>query len=156
MKTPRPNAPVVGVVLVSHGPSALDLLETARRMGNHLEGVTAVGTEFDEPAGQIQAKVEGAVEGVDLGHGVLVIMDLCGSTPSNVRVGIAHSMRARLEAGAGHDVEILYGLSLPMLAKLSTADRTHGPTDLGREIQESAKRGIRLSSEILGPRRDAR
>lgn len=141
----------VGVVLVSHGRSAVDLLDAATQMGNQLPQISAVPTEFQEKAEHIQARVEDAIAAVDTGAGVLLIVDLCGSTPANVCAGI---VRATTRLPASHPLDILYGLSLPMLAKLETADREHGPTRLGLEIQDSARRNIRLSSELLGPRQD--
>jgi PTS system mannose-specific IIA component len=143
------DARAVGVVLVSHGRSALDLLDAARQIivasgGGALEQVAAVTTELTENAALLQERIQQAVAQVDRGVGVLLICDLCGSTPSNVCMGIQHAMRA--------DLDILYGLSLPMLAKLATADRGHGPTVLGREIQDSARKNIRLSSELLAGR----
>jgi mannose/fructose-specific phosphotransferase system component IIA len=47
--------------------------------------------------------------------------------------------------------EVLCGVNLPMLMKLSTIDRTDGPPiALAEALRECARRSIRLGSELTG------
>ncbi len=71
---------------------------------------------------------------------VLLLTDLLGSTPANVCLSM-------VEQNEGW--EMLTGLNLPMLMKLSTCDRTSSAADLARQLCESSQRCCRLGTDIL-------
>jgi PTS system mannose-specific IIA component len=84
----------------------------------------------------IRTRIDAAVHRLDEGRGVLVLVDLQGSTPCNCAVQVKQS---------GANVEILCGLSLPMLVKVAASDRERMlPAELAHEAAMTAIRSIRL------------
>jgi PTS system mannose-specific IIA component len=134
--------PPVGVVVVTHGLACDDLVNAAEAIVGAIADVVSVPTEFREAADSIQRRVGEAVGTADLGRGVLLLCDLHGSTPAN-------ACQALVEPGR---IDVVYGVNLPMLIKLSTCDRrAMGPTELGEFLRETGRRSIRLGSELRGP-----
>jgi mannose PTS system EIIA component len=131
--------PIVGVVVVTHGCVCGDLVDAAENIVGNLRGVARVATHGHEPAEAIHARVAEAVAAVDRGRGVLLLTDLHGSTPAN----------ACMSLYGPADVEVLFGVNLAMLIKLSTCDREHmGARQLGELLLETGRRSIRLGSEL--------
>jgi PTS system mannose-specific IIA component len=108
--------PTVGVVLVAHGNTASALLAAARNiagpdaLGDHVEAVDAGVGRSDE----LDAKVCDSIQRADSGRGVLLIVDLLGSSPC----------ACGLSQGMGHRLAMVTGLNLAMLLKLSSLDRS--------------------------------
>jgi PTS system mannose-specific IIA component len=134
------QAPEVGVVVVTHGCVCGDLVSAAEAIVGSLPDVVSVPTDAAEQAPVIQRRVAEAVAAADCGGGVLILTDLHGSTPANACI-------AQLER---HDVEVLFGINLPMLIKLSTCDRRSlRPQQLGELLRDTGRRSIRLGSEMV-------
>jgi mannose/fructose-specific phosphotransferase system component IIA len=71
---------------------------------------------------------------------VLFITDLCGSTPANACLELVRANPQR---------EMICGLSLAMLMKLSTCDRSQAAKELARQLHVSCERSIQLGSRLL-------
>jgi mannose PTS system EIIA component len=129
----------VGVVVVTHGCACGDLVAAAEAIVGEIPDVVSVPTDPREDSPSIQRRVTQAVDAADHGAGVLILTDLHGSTPAN----------ACLAQGKRHGVEVLFGVNLPMLIKLSTCDRRSlRPQQLGELLRDTGRRSIRLSSEM--------
>jgi len=144
MATPgsRTVAPMVGVVVVSHEQVAFSLIEAARRIMGMIPSIAAACVSTGEDSASILQKVAHACSQVDDGAGVLLLVDVYGSTPFNVAMTMADGTRA---------AEVVAGVNLPMLLKLATLNRcTLTPSVLANELQECGKRSIRIGSELTG------
>lgn len=140
-----PLAPEVGVVVVTHGCVCGDLVSAAEDIVGSLGDVVSVPTDLGEAPPVIQRRVSAAVAAADRGGGVLILTDLHGSTPANACI-------AQL---GRHGVEVLFGVNLPMLIKLSTCDRRAlRPQQLGELLRDTGRRSIRLGSELSHPAGD--
>ena len=139
---PRSGDGEVGVVVVTHGCACGDLVAAAEAIVGGLPDVVSVPTDPREDPLAIQQRVSAAVAAADRGQGVLILTDLHGSTPANACI-------AQL---GRRNVEVLFGINLPMLIKLSTCDRRSlGPQQLGELLRDTGRRSIRLGSEMLAP-----
>lgn len=99
----------VGLLIVSHGKLGDYLLETAARMLGVCPLETAtLPMSFDCDTDGMLARAAQMIAKLDSGHGVLILTDMYGSTPSNI-VG-------RLQEG--HTVRIVSGVNLPMLIRV--------------------------------------
>ena len=79
---------------------------------------------------------------MDDGAGVLLLVDVYGSTPFNVAMTMADGT---------HSAEVVSGVNLPMLLKVATLDRcTLSPAALAAELQECGRRSIRIGSDRTG------
>jgi PTS system mannose-specific IIA component len=132
----------VGVVVVTHEGAAHCLLGAAQAILGSLPSLEAVNCSVGEPTESIIKKIAHACQVVDAGAGVLILVDLHGSTPFNAAMTMLDGTR---------DAEVLCGVNLPMLIKISTVDRRGvSPTDLAEVLQDIGKRSIRLGSELTG------
>lgn len=137
MTTATPSA--VGVVVISHGQFATELLNAAEMIVGDLPGFIAVSIGWHDDVTVARDAIERAIAKVNKGHGVLLLTDMFGGTPSNL--GLAF-----LRTG---DVEVLTGANLPMLIKLAKAPATTDLVTLAREICEHGRVAIRVASDLL-------
>jgi mannose PTS system EIIA component len=140
----RPVRPLVGVVVVSHEQIAFSMLEAARRVVGMLPGVATACASASDDSAMITQKVAHACTEVDDGAGVLLMVDIFGSTPYHVAMSMLDG------TGAG---EVLCGVNLPMLLKLATIDRARlTPQEMALELIEAGRRAIRIGSDASGPK----
>lgn len=130
---------MVGVVIVTHGNLARDLVEVTELIIDDCSNFIPVTILPEEGIGEIAKKVENAVNTADQGKGVLILTDLFGGTPSNVSLSFLQENR----------VEVLSGVNLPMTIKLATNCEALDLKELARMAKASAKKNISLASEIM-------
>jgi mannose/fructose-specific phosphotransferase system component IIA len=126
------------VLVVTHGDAGDAMLGEARRLLGEFATrvIETLPTAVTESRDQIRMRIDVAVKRLYMGRGVLVLVDLQGSTPCNCAVQVKQS---------GANVEILCGLSLPMLVKVAASDRARlSPAELAHEAAQTAIRSIRL------------
>lgn len=119
-----------GVVLVTHGDAGAAMIAAAEEKVGHLGGVAAIGVHLGETAAHVQARLESTVDGMQVDE-VVFLVDLGGSTPFNV------CCRA-----CRHHSVVVSGVNLPMLFKLSTADRDAGARSLAEELVATGTKSI--------------
>lgn len=100
---------MIGIVIVAHGGLAAEYLAAVEHVVGPLEQVRAIAIAADYDKPRKAAEIAEAADAVDSGDGVVVVVDMFGSSPSNLS----------LPACAGSDRKILYGANLPMLVKLA-------------------------------------
>ena len=133
---------MVGVVVLSHEQVAFSMLEAARRVVGTLPGVAVACASAADDSVAITERVSRACNDVDDGAGVLIMVDVYGSTPFHVAMSML---------GATGAAEVLCGVNLPMLLKLATLDRTRlSPTEMALELCECGRRAIRIGSRPTG------
>jgi len=126
---------MIGVVVVTHGDVGAAMIDALHGLVGETRGFEAVSVGPGEPRESVSARVHAARARADDGQGVILCCDLFGSTPGNC---------VSAEACDPH-VTVLFGVSLPMLVKLASSDRTHGdPATLARQAADTALRSIRL------------
>ena len=131
--------PSVGVVVVTHGLLATELLNAAEAIVGDLPRFTAVSIGWHDDVAVATSAMARAIERVDAGVGVLLLTDMFGGTPSNLAMTF-------LQAGR---LEVVTGVNLPMLIKLA---RTVGSGDVllaARAIAADGREAIRVASDLL-------
>ena len=142
MPNTNETEPLVGVVVVTHGRAAEAMVSAARAILGKLPGLQAVSTPVGAEMDTLVEKISEACEDVDEGAGVLLLVDVHGSTPFHAAMTMLDGTRP---------AEVLCGVNLPMLIKLANLDRTQGPPIVqAEELRESGRRSIRLGSELTG------
>ncbi len=135
---------MIGAVIVTHGRLAEELLAATERIVGPTRGVRAVALDWDDDVADARRQIDEAIRLVDEGDGVLVFTDMFGGTPTNVSLTF-------LQAGR---VEIVTGVNLPMLVKLtSLQEGTQSLAEAAATIRERGQRSIYLASEILSSQR---
>lgn len=89
-----------GILILTHNGIGPALLGTVK----HMLDVTAVpakllNTSTEDDPDQLAAHIEELIESLDNGHGVLVLTDLAGSTPSNMAAKLARNNNIRIVSG---------------------------------------------------------
>lgn len=89
-----------GVLILTHDGIGPALLGTV----THMLGVTTIPAKLlnastEDSPDQLMAHVEEMIETLDEGHGVLVLTDLAGSTPSNIAAKLAGEKNIRIVGG---------------------------------------------------------
>lgn len=141
---PSESAGRVGIVLIGHGDSASALLSAARAISPEgaFDGIVAV----DAGAGrtpELDRLVCEAVDSVAEGRGVLLLVDLFGSSPC--ACGLAHR--------DDRAVAVVSGLNLAMLVKLASLERAALDLEsLAEACADTAKRAVLIRME--DPRRE--
>jgi len=130
---------MVGVVIVTHGNLARDLVEVTGVIVGACPGVIPVAIAPEEGIAEIAKKVETAIKTADRGQGVLILTDLFGGTPSNVSLSFLQEDK----------VEVLSGVNLPMCIKIATNCDSVDLKELARLGKTSGKKNISLASEIM-------
>jgi PTS system mannose-specific IIA component len=135
---------MVGTLILTQGGLAEELLCAARTIVGTLPATEALGLPWDDSFEGSREKVRVAIERLDAGQGVLVLTDMFGSTPTNVALSF-------LPAGR---IEILSGVNLPMLLRLScTSHPVEVLAELAHWLQSKGQHSICLGTETTMQRR---
>lgn len=131
---------MIGAVIVTHGRLARELLEATERIVGPTEAIRAVTIDWDDEVTDARRQIEKAIRLVDEGGRVLVFTDMFGGTPTNVSLSFLEPER----------VEIITGVNLPMLIKLTSLQQSDEPLrDVARQIRERGQKSVYVASEIL-------
>jgi PTS system mannose-specific IIA component len=129
----------VGVVVVTHGLLATELLNAAEAIVGDLPRFTAVSIGWHDDVTVATSAMARALERVNAGAGVLLLTDMFGGTPSNLAMTF-------LQAG---QVEVVTGVNLPMLIKLARAVGAGDVLMAARAIAADGRGAIRVASDLL-------
>ncbi len=128
---------MVGIVVVGHGRLGEEMVQTLESVLGPIEALVAVSTRFDDRPDDIRARLAAAVETVDRGRGVLILTDMLGDTPTNQAIAVAR------ETGA----EVIAGVNMPILIKLTTARGEMDARSLARFIRQYGQEHIFWATE---------
>ena len=129
----------VGVVIVTHYRLGEEFLQALRLIVPEAPPFQAVAIQPDQSADEMRKAIAQAMASADTGHGVLVLTDMFGGTPSNISLSFFEERQ----------VEVVTGVNLPMLIKLATLEEDRPLEDLARFIKNYGQRNISVASEIL-------
>ncbi|PYQ50262.1 MAG: hypothetical protein DMF78_16200 [Acidobacteria bacterium] len=127
---------MIGIVVVTHGAVAGELVNAARTIVGEIPAIAAVSMGWADDMGVAREAIEKAI--ADVGGGeVLILTDMFGGTPTNVSLPFLSPQ-----------VEIVTGVNLPMIIKL-TSLREGDLIEVARVIRDQGKGAIYVASEIL-------
>ena len=127
-----------GVVVVTHGQLATELVNSAEMIVGDLEHFTAVSIGWHDDVDQARESIGQAIERVQGASGVLVLTDMFGGTPANLAVTFVSPQ-----------VEVITGVNLPMLIKLARPQRDMTLQELAAGMREHGRHAIWVASELL-------
>ena len=130
---------MIGVIVVTHGQLANELVNVAQTIVGELPRLVAVSIGWHDDPTVARDAISGAIARLQGADGVLILTDMFGGTPSNLGLTF-------LEA---HRVEIITGVNLPMLIKLSRPPKKTDLLTLAREIREDGRNAIWVTSDLL-------
>jgi len=130
---------MIGLVLVTHGK----LAEEFRLALEHVVGpqqlieTICIGPEDDMD--QRRQDIVAAVERADTGHGLIILTDMFGGTPSNLSISVMNTGK----------VEVIAGMNLPMLIKLAGIRADNDMEKALLESSEAGRKYINVASRVL-------
>ncbi|MGH8187344.1 MAG: PTS sugar transporter subunit IIA [Steroidobacteraceae bacterium] len=130
---------MIGVVVVTHGHLATELLNAAETIVGDLPRFTAVSIGWHEDVQDARDEIAQAIARVHGEHGILVLTDMFGGTASNLGITFLE----------GNKVEVLTGVNLPMLIKLASMTEREDVLGVARELREHGKNAIWVASDLL-------
>jgi mannose/fructose/sorbose-specific phosphotransferase system IIA component len=116
------------------------MLDAARMIVGEQERLVSVTLREADGIESLTERVAAAVEQVDAGDGVLVLVDVFGASPFNASARVA-MQRSK--------VEVLTGMSLPMLLELAVQCEGQDLSALTQVARDAGTSGIRTLSETL-------
>ena len=136
----------VGVVVVTHGQLATELLNAAETIVGDLPHFTAVSIGWHDDVDRAREEIDRAIARVrekagtpEQPGGVLVLADMFGGTPANLGVTFLEKDK----------VEVVTGLNLAMLMKLARPLKDTDLLTLAREIRDQGRNAIWVASDLL-------
>ncbi|PTM96015.1 PTS sugar transporter subunit IIA [Mycoplana dimorpha] len=130
---------MIGLVLVTHGKLAEEFRLALEHVVGPQEAIETVCIGPEDDMDQRRQDVLDAARRADRGHGVIILTDMFGGTPSNLAISV-------MSAGT---IEVIAGVNLPMLIKLAGV-RNDG--DMERALVEASEAGrkyINVASRVL-------
>ena len=140
---------MIGIVVVTHGRLAEELVNAARTIVGDIPGIAAVSIGWADDMTVARDDIQRALEAVGPGP-ALILTDMFGGTPTNVALPFLSPRRndSPVAADAAPRVEIVTGVNLPMLIKLTT-QREGDLLEVARAVRDQGKDAIYVASEIL-------
>jgi mannose PTS system EIIA component len=130
---------MIGVLITTHGNLGIELIRAAELIKGPLNGVVHISTDQTKGVEDLKKEIGNAIKKLDKGKGVLILTDLFGGTPSNISLSF-------LKEGK---VEVVTGVNLPMMLKLSDVKDEMSLNEYACMIKEYGKKNISVASEIL-------
>lgn len=130
---------MIGLVVVSHGRLAEELVSALEHVVGDQDHVRAVCIGPDDDMEKRRDDIRSAAQAVDQGDGVILLTDMFGGTPSNLSISLLDKGR----------IEVVAGVNLPMLIKLSEARRDQKLDEAAEIAQEAGRRYIAVASRVL-------
>lgn len=131
---------MIGLILVTHGGLADQFLEAMEHVVGKQTAIATVCIGPNDDMEHRRTEIAEKIAAVESGHGVIVLTDLFGGTPSNLAISL-------LEAG---HVEVIAGINLPMLIRLAGARKSMNVVEAVDAAQTAGRNYITVASELLG------
>jgi PTS system mannose-specific IIA component len=130
---------VIGVVVVTHGQLANELVNAAEMIVGDLPRFTAVSIGWHDDVNDAREDIMQAIERVRGEEGVLLLTDMFGGTPSNL--GMTFLEKDRLE--------VITGVNLPMVIKLANLRASSDLLAVARQMRDDGRNAIWVASDFL-------
>ena len=130
---------MIGVLVTTHGNVGDELIKAVEMIKGPTEGLLHLSMDQTKGVEELKKDLAVAIKKLDQGQGVLILTDLFGGTPSNIALSL-------LKPGK---VEVVTGVNLPMLLKLSEMQEGVSLKDFAVHIRDYGMKNIYLASEIL-------
>ena len=130
---------MIGLVLVTHGQLAEEFRHAVEHVVGPQDNFETVAIGADDDMEQRRKDIVAAVSRVDTGAGVVVLTDMFGGTPSNLAISVMNAGR----------VEVIAGMNLPMLIKLTSVRAADDMEIALHEAQTAGRKYINVASQLL-------
>ena len=130
---------MIGVVVVTHGQLATELVNAAEMIVGDLPQFAAVSIGWHDEVNDAREDIAQAIERVRGDAGVLLLTDMFGGTPSNLGMTFLET----------NQIEVITGVNLPMLIKLASLPSSSDLLAVAREMRDHGRNAIWVASDFL-------
>jgi PTS system mannose-specific IIA component len=130
---------MIGIVLVTHGRLAEEFRHAVEHVVGPQENFETVSIGADDDMEQRRSDIVDAVKRADTGTGTIILTDMFGGTPSNLAISV-------MSPG---QVEVIAGVNLPMLIKLTSVRVSDDIVHALQEAQMAGRKYINVASQLL-------
>ena len=134
---------MIGVVIVSHSNIASEFLSVLEHIVGKQENIVAISILPDDNVEKKRGEIIKAIKNVDQKKGVIVLTDMFGGTPSNLAISVMDE----------ENVEVVAGVNLPMLIKISSLREKCSMKELIKRSQESGRKYMNVASAFFGEKK---
>ena len=135
---------MVGIVIVTHGQLAKELISAVNFVLSSSPSVKMVGVSLD-PDREFETfkqDIKNAIKKVKEKDGILLVTDMFGGTPSNISLTFLEENK----------VEVVSGVNLPMLLKLATLKDSVTLEEAVKTAESAGRENIIVASRLLQDR----
>lgn len=131
---------MIGLVVVTHGQLATELLNAAETIVGDLPHFAAVSIGWHEDVQDARNDIQAAITRVrERTQGVLIATDMFGGTPCNLAMTFL----------AKDEIEVVTGVNLPMLLKAAGLADAPALLEVARELGEHGRNAIWVATDLL-------
>lgn len=130
---------MIGLVLVTHGRLAEEFRLALEHVVGPQKFIETICIGADDDMDQRRDDILDAVGRADTGHGVVILTDMFGGTPSNMAISVMNTGK----------VEVIAGMNLPMLIKLAGIRGEDNMEKALLEASEAGRKYINVASRVL-------
>ena len=130
---------MIGIVVVSHGRLAEEFVAALEHIVGPQEQLCCVCIDADDDMEARRQDILDCVGKMDDRNGVAVLTDMFGGTPSNLALSVLGQA----------NVEVVAGVNLPMLIRLSSIRKTLSLAEAVASAQEAGRKYINVASKLL-------
>jgi len=132
---------MIGIIVISHGNFADELISAVNFVLSSKPAIIMVGMNLDTTIDfdAFKKELKRTIKKVDKGNGVLLVTDMFGGTPSNISLTFLEEDK----------VEVISGVNLPMLIKLSTISEDTSLSDSVDIAEKAGRDNIIVASKLI-------
>ena len=132
---------MIGIVVVTHGNLADELISVVKFVLAQEPAVEMVGVSLDPDRGfdTFTETISSAIKKINYGDGILLVTDMFGGTPSNISLTFLEENK----------LEVISGVNLPMLLKLATIKEDVTLKEAVKIAEKAGKENIIVASKLL-------
>jgi len=131
---------MIGALVVTHGHLGQELVAAAEMIVGEVSHIQAVSIGWHDDVNDARKDIEKRIAEVGDEHGVLILTDMFGGTPSNIAFSL-------------HDpgkVDVVTGVNLPMIIKIAGQKEGDTLDSLARIVRDQGRSSIAMASDFLG------
>ena len=130
---------MIGIVVVSHGKLARELMAATEHVVGEQSSFRAISIEPDDDMEARRSQIRETVKACDKGQGGIILTDMFGGTPSNLAISAMKDGK----------IEVIAGVNLPMLIKLAEVRDHLTLAEAAEAASEAGRKYISIASELL-------
>jgi PTS system mannose-specific IIA component len=130
---------MIGLVLVTHGKLAEEFRHAVEHVVGPQKFIETISIGPEDDMDQRRQDIVDAVARAEDGHGVIILTDMFGGTPSNLSISVMESGKT----------EVIAGVNLPMLIKLAGVRSDNNMERALVEASEAGRKYINVASRVL-------